>query len=87
MELTDYSSTTVLAVMKYLYAGAICLPKGSVSEIKDLASWLVFSSLHVNIHNVRGGWLEFILQFPAKSYYFHQEMLNVIDIGNFDDIE
>lgn len=55
MGLTDYSSTTVLAVMKYLYAGAICLPKGSVSEIKDLASWLEFNSLHVNIHKVRGG--------------------------------
>lgn len=41
----------------------------------------------MNIHNVRGGWLEFILQFPANSYYFHQEMFNVIDIGNFDDIE
>lgn len=70
MGLTDYSSTTVLAVMEYLYAGAICLPKGSVSEIKDLASWLEFYSLHVNIHNVRGGWLELILQFPAKCYYF-----------------
>lgn len=55
MGLTDYSSTTVLAVMKYLYAGAICLPKGSVSEIKDLASWLEFNSLLVNIHKVRGG--------------------------------
>lgn len=43
--LTNYSSTSVLAVMKYLYAGAICLPKGSVSEIKDLASWLEIDDL------------------------------------------
>lgn len=73
MGLTDYSSTTVLAVMKYLYAGAICLPKGSVSEIKDLASWLdyfiflIFTCEHALCW---GGWLEFILQFPAKCYYF-----------------
>lgn len=43
--LTNYSSTSVLALMKYLYAGAISLPKGSVSEIKDLASWLEIDDL------------------------------------------
>lgn len=43
--LTDYSSVTVLAVMKYLYAGVICLPKGSVPEIKDLAAWLEIDNL------------------------------------------
>ena len=29
---------SVLAVMKFLYAGVLCLPKGTMSEIKELAS-------------------------------------------------
>ncbi|XP_061169938.1 structure-specific endonuclease subunit SLX4-like [Saccostrea echinata] len=45
LELTDFASDTVLTVMKFLYAGVICLPKGSVQEIKDLAARLELSDL------------------------------------------
>jgi hypothetical protein len=36
--LTEFSTDAVLAVLKFVYAGVICLPKGSVKEIKQLAT-------------------------------------------------
>ena len=63
LELTDFSMASVLAVMKFLYAGVLCLPKGSMSEIKELASRSepnfvvfnpIFSNIFVHVYIING---------------------------------